>query len=222
MIRVLLLEDHASFRQALALIIEREPDFSVVAQAGSLAEARALLPQDVDVAVVDLSLPDGEGRTVITALHRASPRTRVLVLTASLDPVQRAQAVEAGAAGVLHKAAALDEIVSAVRRLGAGEWLFAPHELVEMLRFVSRHRDQQQEATLLLQQLTPREREVLQALATGLDSKQIAQRLYITVETERTHMVNILSKLGVHSRLQALVFALRHGAVAIPPAVYQA
>jgi len=222
MIRVLLLEDHASFRQALALIIEREPDFSVVAQAGSLAEARALLPQDVDVAVVDLSLPDGEGRTVITALHRASPRTRVLVLTASLDPVQRAQAVEAGAAGVLHKAAALDEIVSAVRRLGAGEWLFAPHELVEMLRFVSRHRDQQQEATLLLQQLTPREREVLQALAAGLDSKQIAQRLYITVETERTHMVNILSKLGVHSRLQALVFALRHGAVAIPPAVYQA
>ena len=222
MIRVLLLEDHASFRQALALIIEREPDFSVVAQAGSLAEARALLPQDVDVAVVDLSLPDGEGRTVITALHRASPRTRVLVLTASLDPVQRAQAVEAGAAGVLHKAAALDEIVSAVRRLGAGEWLFAPHELVEMLRFVSRHRDQQREATLLLQQLTPREREVLQALAAGLDSKQIAQQLYITVETERTHMVNILSKLGVHSRLQALVFALRHGAVAIPPAVYQA
>jgi len=222
MIRVLLLEDHASFRQALALIIEREPDFSVVAQAGSLAEARALLPQDVDVAVVDLSLPDGEGRTVITALHRASPRTRVLVLTASLDPVQRAQAVEAGAAGVLHKAAALDEIVSAVRRLGAGEWLFAPHELVEMLRFVSRHRDQQHEATLLLQQLTPREREVLQALATGLDSKEIAERLYITVETERTHMVNILSKLGVHSRLQALVFALRHGAVAIPPAVYQA
>ena len=222
MIRVLLLEDHASFRQALALIIEREPDFSVVAQAGSLAEARALLPQDVDVAVVDLSLPDGEGRTVITALHRASPRTRVLVLTASLDPVQRAQAVEAGAAGVLHKAAALDEIVSAVRRLGAGEWLFAPHELVEMLRFVNRHRDQQHEATLLLQQLTPREREVLQALATGLDSKEIAERLYITVETERTHMVNILSKLGVHSRLQALVFALRHGAVAISPAVYQA
>ena len=222
MIRVLLLEDHASFRQALALIIEREPDFSVVAQAGSLAEARALLPQDVDVAVVDLSLPDGEGRTVITALHRASPRTRVLVPTASLDPVQRAQAVEAGAAGVLHKAAALDEIVSAVRRLGAGEWLFAPHELVEMLRFVSRHRDQQREATLLLQQLTPREREVLQALAAGLDSKQIAERLYITVETERTHMVNILSKLGVHSRLQALVFALRHGAVAISPAVYQA
>jgi len=203
-------------------IIEREPDVTVVAQAGSLAEARALLPQDVDVAVVDLSLPDGEGRTVITALHRASPRTRVLVLTASLDPVQRAQAVEAGAAGVLHKAAALDEIVSAVRRLGAGEWLFAPHELVEMLRFVSRHRDQQHEATLLLQQLTPREREVLQALATGLDSKEIAERLYITVETERTHMVNILSKLGVHSRLQALVFALRHGAVAISPAVYQA
>jgi DNA-binding NarL/FixJ family response regulator len=144
----------------------------------------------------------------------------VLVLTASLDPVQRAQAVEAGAAGVLHKAAPLAEIVSAVRRLGAGEWLFAPHELAELLRLVSRHREQQREAALLLQQLTPREREVLQALAAGLDSKQIAERLYITVETERTHMVNILSKLGVHSRLQALVFALRHGAVSIPPAAH--
>jgi DNA-binding NarL/FixJ family response regulator len=221
MIRVLLLDDHASFREALASIIEREPDFTVVAQAGSLAEARERLPQDVDVAVVDLGLPDGEGRAVIAALHRAQPRARVLVLTASIDPVQRAQAVEAGAAGVLHKSAALAEIVAAVRRLGAGEWLFAPHELVEMLRFVSRHREQQREATLLLQQLTPREREVLQALAAGLDSKEIAERLYITVETERTHMVNILSKLGVHSRLQALVFALRHGAVAIPPAAPQ-
>ena len=220
MIRVLLLEDHASFRQALASIIEREPDVTVVAQAGSLAEARALLPQDVDVAVVDLGLPDGEGHAVITALLRVSPRARILVLTASIDPVQRAQAVEAGAAGVLHKSAALGEIVAAIRRLGAGEWLFAPHELVEMLRFVSRHREQQREATLLLQQLTPREREVLQALAAGLDSKEIAERLYITVETERTHMVNILSKLGVHSRLQALVFALRHGAVAIPPAAH--
>jgi DNA-binding NarL/FixJ family response regulator len=218
MIRVLLLEDHVSFRQALAWIIEREPDFTVVAQAGSLAEAREMLPHDVDVAVVDLGLPDGDGRAVITALHRVQPRARVLVLTASIDPLQRAQAVEAGAAGVLHKSAALTEIVAAVRRLGAGEWLFAPHELVEMLRFVSRHREQQREAALLLQQLTPREREVLQALAAGLDSKQIAERLYITVETERTHMVNILSKLGVHSRLQALVFALRHGAVAIPPA----
>jgi DNA-binding NarL/FixJ family response regulator len=221
MIRVLLLDDHASFRQALAAIIEREPDFTVVAQAGSLAEAREMLPQDVDVAVVDLGLPDGEGRAVIAALHRAQSRARVLVLTASIDPVQRAQAVEAGAAGVLHKSAALAEIVAAVRRLGAGEWLFAPHELVEMLRFVNRHREQQREATLLLQQLTPREREVLQALAAGLNSKEIAERLYITVETERTHMVNILSKLGVHSRLQALVFALRHGAVSIPPVAPQ-
>ena len=220
MIRVLLLEDHASFRQALAWIIEREPDLTVVAQAGSLAEARAIL-HDVDVAVVDLGLPDGEGHAVIAALLRVSPRARILVLTASIDPVQRAQAVEAGAAGVLHKSAALGEIVAAIRRLGAGEWLFAPHELVEMLRFVSRHREQQREATLLLQQLTPREREVLQALASGLDSKEIAERLYITVETERTHMVNILSKLGVHSRLQALVFALRHGAVTIPPAADQ-
>jgi two-component system, NarL family, nitrate/nitrite response regulator NarL len=91
--------------------------------------------------------------------------------------------------------------------------LLSPGEVVEMLRLVSRERQEEMSERRAVEKLTPREREVLQALAEGLESRQIAEKLNVTVETERTHMVNILHKLGVHSRLQALVFAARYGVV---------
>ena len=215
--RILLVEDHASFRQALAFMFEREPEFTVVGQAGTLAEARQFLNGsggETDVAVCDLALPDGDGFDLIEELA-VGGRVITLVLSASLEPARFARAVEAGASGVLHKAAAIGDIVEAVKRLRAGEALLSPDEVIGMLRMVSRQRQEQLEAQRAIDRLTRREREVMQALAEGLDSKQIAQRLHITVETERTHMVNILNKLGVHSRLQALVFAARNGLVEI-------
>lgn len=213
-VNILLVEDHASFRQALAFVFEREPEFTVAAQAGSLAEARAAF-EGIDVAVVDLGLPDGDGAELISELASYNRKVTTLVLSASLDPAEFARAVEAGASGVLHKATGIKEIVEAVRRLRAGEALLSPNEIIEMLRMVSRKRQQEREAQSAIERLTRREKEVLQALAEGMDSKEIAQNLHITVETERTHMVNILTKLGVHSRLQALVFAARHGVVEI-------
>ena len=216
--RILLVEDHASFRQALAFMFEREPEFAVVGQAGSLAEARQLLNgsgEEADVAVCDLALPDGDGFDLIEELAANGGKVITLVLSASLEPARFARAVEAGASGVLHKAAAIGDIVEAVKRLRAGEALLSPDEVIEMLRMVSRQRQEQLEAQKAIDRLTRREREVLQALAEGLDSKEIAEKLHITVETERTHMVNILNKLGVHSRLQALVFAARNGLVEI-------
>jgi DNA-binding NarL/FixJ family response regulator len=215
--RILLVEDHASFRQALAFMFEGEEEFVVGGQAGSLAEARALLrkvPDGVDVAVVDLALPDGDGYGLIEELS-SRPGVMTLVLSASLEPARFARAVEAGASGVLHKSAAIGDIVDAVRRLRAGETLLSPTEVIEMLRMVSRKRQEEYEARRAIERLTPREKQVLEALAEGLDSKDIAEKLNITVETERTHMVNILGKLDVHSRLQALVFAARHGLVEI-------
>jgi two-component system nitrate/nitrite response regulator NarL len=215
--RILLVEDHASFRQALAFMFEREQEFIVTGQAGSLAEARAFMrkvPDGVDVAVVDLALPDGDGFELIEELA-SRPDVMTLVLSASLEPARFARAVEAGAAGVLHKSAAIGEVVEAVRRLKSGEALLSPTEVIEMLRMVSRKRQEEYEAQRAIEKLTPREKQVLQALGEGLDSKDIAEKLHITVETERTHMVNILNKLDVHSRLQALVFAARHGLVEI-------
>jgi PAS domain S-box-containing protein len=212
--RILLVEDHASMRQALASVFEREPEFTVVGQAGSLDEARGML-HEVDVAIVDLGLPDGYGGDLIRELRTGNPRAQALVLSAALDRGETARAVEAGAAGVLHKTARIEEVVEAVRRLRAGEALLALEEVVELLRYASSRKETEYEAHQAIARLTSREKEVLELLARGLDSKQIAGRLHISVKTEANHMTSILNKLGVHSRLQALVFAVRHGLVEI-------
>ncbi|HZB09190.1 MAG TPA: response regulator transcription factor, partial [Rubrobacter sp.] len=165
--------------------------------------------------VIDLTLPDGEGTELIEELREANPDFAALVLTASLDRTEHARAVEAGAAGVLHKSTDVDAILDATRRLGEGETLLSEDELIALLRLAGRNREEAVEARASIEQITPREKEVLQKLAEGLSNKEIAARLHMSVDTERTHMMNILNKLGVHSRLQALVFAARHGLVEI-------
>lgn len=214
--RILLVEDHASFRQTLAFVFDQQPEFEVVAQAGTLAEARrAMDGSEVDLGVIDLTLPDGEGTELIGELREANPDFAALVLTASLDRAEHARAVEAGAAGVLHKSADVDVILDATRRLDEGDTLLSEEELIALLRLAGQNRDEEVEARASIEQITPREREVLQALAEGLSNKEIAAKLHMSVDTERTHIMNILNKLGVHSRIQALVFATRHGLVEI-------
>ncbi len=215
--RVLLVEDHAVFRELFASAFDLQPDFEVVAQAGTLAEARTLLNTKVDVAVVDLNLPDGEGTQIIAQLRRENPHALVLVLTASLDPILYARAVEAGAAGVLHKSASVEEVMDAVRRLASGEILLAQEEIVSLLRVLDREREEGREARACFEQLAPREREVLEALAEGMNDREIALRLNVGVGTARGYVKGMLSKLGVHSRLQALVYAARYGLVHIGP-----
>ena len=214
-VRVVLIEDHTAVREAIAAMFAREPDFRVVGQAATMAEAGAMLHADVDVAVIDLGLPDGFGGDLIRDLHRNNPRAHALVLTASLDRTDMARAVERGAAGMLDKAARLDEVVDAVRRLRAGENLMPVDEMARLLAFARRRRTEEFDDRRAIDTLTARELEVLQALADGLDNQAVADRLRITIRTERNHVANILAKLGVHSRLQALVFALRYDLVRI-------
>jgi DNA-binding NarL/FixJ family response regulator len=111
---VILVEDHASFRTAMALLLEREEGIKVIGQAGTLAEAYQLLSEDAEVAVVDLGLPDGSGIEFIKELREFNPKGVVLVLSASIDPKAEASALEAGAAGVLHKSDGITEIAEAV------------------------------------------------------------------------------------------------------------
>ena len=212
--RVLLVDDHAAFREPLAFMFDREPEFEVVAQAGSLSEARRDL-EVIDLAVVDLDLPDGDGTELIGELRAVNPEGMVLVLTASVDREAYARAVEAGAAGVLNKSARIMEVIEAARCLVEGKALLSSDEVVELLRLAARGRERDHEARLAIEQLTPRELEVLQALADGLSDKEIAERLYVGSGTVRSHVVNIFGKLGVHSRLQALLFAVRHGLIDI-------
>ena len=117
MTNVMLVEDHAAFREAIAFLIEREPGFEVIAQAGSLAEARQLLTEDVDVALVDLRLPDGSGIEFIKDFRKLNPEGIALVLSATIEPRNSVLAVEAGAVEVLQKTAGIYEIVEAVKRL---------------------------------------------------------------------------------------------------------
>jgi PAS domain S-box-containing protein len=212
--RVLLVEDHTAVREAIAAMFDRAGGFEVVGQASSLGEARSMLG-DVDVAVVDLGLPDGFGGDLIKELRDVNPQAQALVLSARLDRREIARAIESGAAGTLDKTASLDEVVEAVRRMRAGETLVPLEEVVELLRLAARERDREREDRRAIDSLSAREREVLQLLAEGLGSSEIAGRLYISVRTERNHVASIFAKLGVHSRLQAVVFGLRYGVVEV-------
>jgi DNA-binding NarL/FixJ family response regulator len=211
---VFLVDDHAAFRMPLALVLEQERDLVVATQAGSVAEAKAALPEMagmIDIALIDLRLPDGSGLEVVRALRVANPQAQVIVLTADTDKVQHARAIEAGAVAVINKCAPPADIVEAIRRVHDGNPVQSVQELLDLLRLAGEDRERKREVETTLAQLTSREREVLAALAEGLDNKAIAERLYISPETARTHVVKVLGKLGVESRLQAAIFAIKHG-----------
>ncbi len=213
-IHLLLVDDHAAFRLPLALILEREPDLRVAAQTGSIAETRVVLPEvsgQIDVALVDLQLPDGNGVELVRDLRVMNPNGQTIVLTADTDKRHHAQAAEAGAAGIIVKSAQPVEIVDAIRRVHAGGLALPAREMIELLRLAGEERQREQASQATLAQLTPREREVLAALAEGLDNKSIAERLFISPDTARTHVVKVLGKLGVESRLQAAIVAIQHG-----------
>lgn len=125
--------------------------------------------------------------------------------------------MEAGASGVINKSRGLAEIISAVRRLAGGEEILTPDEVLRMCRIAREVRARDAEARLLAASLTPREREVLKALTEGLGRKEIARKLSISLSTEHTHVNRILGKLGVHSRLEAVLLAARHDLTGVGP-----
>lgn len=214
----MLVDDHTSFRQPLAFVLDREPDLEVIAQAGTLAEARRLLEDAgtaVDLALVDLDLPDGPGSEFVAALRAARPQALALVLSAYSDRVRLARAIDAGASGILHKSSRTEDILDAIRRLRAGELMISSDEVIDAVRLVGHERLRDYETQALIGKLTARELELLQALSEGLSDKRIAERLYVSEGTVRSHMTHILSKLGMHSRLQAVLFAVRHNLVRI-------
>lgn len=212
MLKILLVDDHSALRTPLAFMINREPDMEVVGQAGTLAEARQMLGH-ADVAVVDLDLPDGSGTDLIPELRHANPQGFVLVLTGSNSQADRARAIEAGAAAVLHKSVKTDEIIDAIERVGRGEPLLTPSEVIDMVWFAARQREQERSVAGRFGHLTPREREMLRALTRGLSDQEIAREFGLSRPTVQTHVQNILAKLEVDSRLQAAVLATRYGIV---------
>lgn len=214
-IRLVLIDDHAAIREPLATLLNREPDMTVVGEAGTVAETRGLLDRGlgVDVALIDLDLPDGDGVELIREVRHRNPHAVALVLTASRDQREYARAVAAGAVGVLHKSVALQQLIETIRRAHAGEVLISRDEALALRKDAAQAAEEERQARAALQTLTSREREILKALAEGLDNEAIAERLGISERTVRNHVVALLDKLGVESRLQAVVLAARHGAV---------
>jgi DNA-binding NarL/FixJ family response regulator len=217
LIRLLLVEDHAVFRQALENLLLGEPDLRVVAQVGRADEAaEAALESGADLALVDLDLGTGSGVDALTSIREASPSTVCVVLSALTDDVEFGRAIEAGAAAVLQKSIEIPDLLDALRRVAEGAVLLPPVETSRRLRALAAARDQDWHARVLRDRLTPREWEVLERLVQGKGHAEIAADLVISPETAQTHIRNLLAKLAVRSRLEAVVKALRLGLVAPP------
>jgi two-component system response regulator DevR len=216
MIRLLLVDDHQMLRESLAYLLDLQPDLAVVGQAGSLADARTVLT-GIDVALLDLDLPDGNGATLIREIRLANPTSISIVLTGSTDPLDHALVIEQGAGGILNKTVPTSTIIEAIRRVHAGQILHSPAELMTYLGLAQQRRTIEADRQRLVNQLTAREIQLLEHLAQGLTDQEIAERLFISPRTVQTQMARLYDKLGTDSRLQTLIVALRHKIVDITP-----
>jgi DNA-binding NarL/FixJ family response regulator len=214
-IRVLLVDDHQLLTGALSQTLEREPDIRVVGVAASVEEAKALSRDRLDVVLMDFRLPDGTGADATRAIKARWPSARVVMLTALTDDETVLESIQSGADGYLTKDRAVEDVVSAVRAANAGETLLPRAVIVTIAERVAAARERGAERPQI-EPLTPRELEVLRALADGLSTPEICERLFIAPNTLRTHVQNIMGKLHVHSKLEAVAFALRNRLVEPP------
>lgn len=211
-ISILLADGHSLFREAVKAVLESEADLVVIAEAGDGRSAvQEVERHRPDVALVAINLPNCDGLRATNLMKERVPDCGVLVLAAEEDEKTLAAAVEAGANGYLTKECPLAELIDATRRVHSGETLIPSRMLGALLGRLIRRRRSQSEALERLQLLTRREREVLAYLADGADNDSIAQALVISPQTARTHIQNILSKLKVHSRLEATAFVIQNG-----------
>jgi DNA-binding NarL/FixJ family response regulator len=207
-IRVLLADEHALFREAMRIALETAPDVRVEAEAkngtDAVAEAERARPE---LALIDADLDALGGIETTRLIVERVPECRVLVLSSEPDEHTLIRAIEAGARGYLTKSVPLSEVLRAGRAIVAGETVIPPDMLGPLLSMLIGGREQRRDAHMRVDKLTRREREVLSLLADGADNHVIAAALVISPQTARTHIQNVLTKLGVHSRLEAAAFA---------------
>jgi DNA-binding NarL/FixJ family response regulator len=207
-IRILIVDDHPVVRDGLVAILGTQPDFAVVGEAGNgrdaIARVEATQP---DVVLLDLEMPDMDGVEALRHLRADQPTLPVLVFTAFDTDERILTAVQAGARGYLLKGVPRQELFNAIRVVYSGGSLLQPVIASKLMRQVS------QEKETPAVELTPREQEVLQELAAGLQNKEIAARLFIAERTVKFHVSAILSKLNVGNRTEAVAVAAQHGLI---------
>jgi two-component system NarL family response regulator len=210
-IRVLIVDDHAVFRRGLEMVLSADPDIEVVGEASNGEEATAkagdLLP---DVVLMDVRMPGGGGIDACRAVKSVAPSARIIMLTISDEESDLYEAIKAGATGYLLKEISIDEIAAAVRSVYGGQSLISPAMAAKLLtEFASMARKADERQQVPVPRLTERELEVLKLVARGLNNRDIAKELFISENTVKNHIRNILEKLQLHSRMEAVVYAVR-------------
>jgi DNA-binding NarL/FixJ family response regulator len=205
-VRVLIVDDHSVVRQGLRMFLKLDAELEVVGEAANGAEAiqmaRALTP---DVVLMDLLMPGTDGIAATQRIRAEVPNTEVLALTSVLDDASVVGAVQAGAIGYLLKDTQAEQLCKAIKAAAKGQVQLAPEAAARLVREVR--------APDNPESLTGRETEVLRALATGLTNREIGRTLNIGERTVKTHVSHLLSKLGLQSRTQAALYAVRIGLV---------
>jgi two-component system, NarL family, response regulator LiaR len=210
-ITVLLVDDHAMVRQGVRAFLATQPDFSVVGEAGTGAEALTLAAQSVpDVVLMDLIMPDMDGVEATRRLKQVSPRSQVVVLTSYHEDEHIFPALKAGALSYLLKDLSSEELASAIRRAAVGDAVLHPRVAARVIQELQGRRA---ERVNPFTELSERELEVLKLIADGMSNAEIAARLVLSEKTVKGHVSNILSKLQLVDRTQAAVYAWREGIV---------
>ena len=212
-IRILIADDHTLFRNGVKTLLNTEPGMEVIGEASNGDEAiqiaLRLLP---DVILMDLVMPCKDGISAISEIKAHTDKIRILVLTSYSAEDKSIPAIKAGASGFVLKDCSPDELLQAIRIVNSGE-TYLPPEIVNILVNEVQHKPETSE--LSIEQLTDREMEVLKLIAQGLTNEQIASTLFISKRTVSTHINNLLNKLNLESRAQAVIYALQNRIVEI-------
>ena len=210
-IRVVICDDHALFRRGLSMVLEAEEGIEVVGEAeDGEAVVRTVEELAPDVVLMDVRMPKLSGIEATRAIAEAAPTTRIVMLTVSDEEEDLYEAIKAGAAGYLLKEISIEEVAEAIRSVVSGQSLITPSMASKLLaEFSNLSKKAEARQAVPTPQLTSRELEVLKLVAQGMSNKEIAAELYISENTVKNHVRNILEKLHLHSRMEAVVYAVR-------------
>ena len=215
-IRVLVVDDQELFRRGLTMLLNVEDDIEVVGEAIDGNSAASLATESApDVVLMDVRMPKLSGIEACTAIKDAAPNARIIMLTVSDDEADLYEAVKNGASGYLLKDSSIEEVAQAVRVVADGQSLISPSMAIKLLdEFKQMSRADR--SAVPSPRLTERELEVLRLVAQGLNNREIAKQLFISENTVKNHVRNILEKLQLHSRMEAVMYAVREKLLDIP------
>ncbi|MDR6176712.1 DNA-binding NarL/FixJ family response regulator [Nocardioides zeae] len=215
-VRVIVVDDQELFRRGLTMLLGIEDGIEVVGEAGDgEAGLRLATTTAPDVVLLDVRMPKGSGIAACKAIKDAVPATKIIMLTVSDEEGDLYEAVKSGASGYLLKDSSIDEVAQAVRVVSDGQSLISPSMAVKLIdEFKHMSRAEKTPGPSL--KLTERELQVLRLVATGINNREVGHRLGITDNTVKNHMRNILEKLQLHSRMEAVMYAVREKLLDVP------